>query len=187
MSTTACSYFYFVMLFTGILITHKSQSQPRNIFKVNLLSPAFRSVSIAGEHLLNPDQSLQIGFFYTGIRQQEISYQGFGLTPEYRFYLDKFEAPAGFFISTFLRHHNLKMTNSEKSEKARLLTYGGGISIGGQWVFDYKFAFTLEIYGGLAYDLPHLILKEGAKRLSFDTGLYSGFNPRFGLTMGWAF
>ncbi len=163
----------------------ESTAQPRNILKINVLSPFFSSVSISAEHIVNPANSLQLGVFYTDYQSKSTNSQGFGIIPEYRIYLDKYESPAGFFINSFFRYQNLRLSESQFSDKTRLMTYGLGAGLGGQWVFNFKFTWTIEIYGGVVYDIPHY--KRTDQDKDFDNDIFTGLNPRFGLNFGCAF
>ncbi|MDX2302175.1 MAG: DUF3575 domain-containing protein [Microscillaceae bacterium] len=173
---SGCLYFLF---------PSKTIAQPRNILKLNVLSPIVRSVSMSAEHLVSPTNSLQLGVFYTAYQSKSTDFRGFGITPEYRLYLDKYESPAGFFVNSFFRYQNLKLSSSELSDKTRLMTYGLGAGLGGQWVFGHKIPFTLEIYGGSIYDIPFYQNKN--QQDTTDDDVFTGFNPRFGVNFGVAF
>ena len=69
-----------------------------NVFKINIISPVVRTASVFYERALNDQSSLQLGFFYSGYSGNDTKFRGFGITPEYRFYLSETPAPAGFFL-----------------------------------------------------------------------------------------
>ena len=180
--------------FGAILILYLSvgdiksiQAQPRTIIKANVLSPIFNSIALSGEYQFQWGKSIALSGYYTRFSSNSVDFQGFGLTPEWRFYLDTFEAPAGFFVNTFVRYQDLNLKQTAQNQEALLHTYGLGAGLGGQWVFDIRPTITLEVFGGAVYDFYDLKLLENAIASDFDIGAFTKLNPRFGLTVGLGF
>ena len=96
-----------VLLMGGVFTSAKAQE---NVFKINIFSPIVKTFNVSYERKLSASGSFQIGAFYTGYSAGETKFSGFGVTPEYRFYLSETEAPAGFYIAPFLRYQNFKLT-----------------------------------------------------------------------------
>ncbi|MCU0447515.1 MAG: hypothetical protein MUE85_21670 [Microscillaceae bacterium] len=88
--------------------TPKSERVKRSLLKLNLISPILKSFCFAYEHTLNPSTSFQVMMFVSGDNDTDLR-NGFGITPEVRFYLsDKKQSPAGFLLRLLLL---IKTTN----------------------------------------------------------------------------
>src|SRR5687767_14306372 len=84
--------------------TAQAQTQ---VAKINILSPIFSTASLFYEQAVSVDKSAQLGFFYTGASLGDVKFRGFGVTPEFRFYLsDSKEAPRGAYLAPFVRYQN---------------------------------------------------------------------------------
>ena len=89
-----------IVLFAFIMLAGISISKAQNtVIKANLLSPLVRTGSFFIEHKLNDNSSIQLGLLYTGNTWDDTKIRGWGITPEYRFYLSDSPAPKGFFRS----------------------------------------------------------------------------------------
>lgn len=151
--------------------------------KVNILSPIVRTVSVFYENAVSDQSSLQIGFYYTGASISETKFRGFGITPEYRFYLSETSAIEGFYIAPFLRYSNLDISEGISGDEGTLSSIGGGLVIGRQWVFKEK--VTVDLFIGPQYVNGSLKVTNGEGG-SFDTGVFDGFGVRPGVTIGFA-
>lgn len=78
------------LLAGGVFTSAKAQE---NVFKINIFSPIVKTFNVSYERKLSATSSFQLGAFYTGYSAGETKFSGFGLTPEYRFYLSESEAP----------------------------------------------------------------------------------------------
>jgi hypothetical protein len=155
----------------------------QNAIKVNIFSPIVRTLNIQFEHALNETSSFQIGAFYSGVSIGDTKFSGFGITPEYRFYLSSTSAPQGVYLGPFLRYQNFNLKDEVTDSEATLSTFGGGVVIGKQWIFKEK--VVLDIFIGPAYNSGSLEVKSGTD--AFDTGSANGFGVRTGLSLGFAF
>ena len=155
-----------------------------NVFKINILSPVVRTASVFYERALNDQSSLQLGFFYSGYSDDDTKFRGFGITPEYRFYLSETPAPAGFYVAPFLRYQNFDLEDELTLDEAEYSAFGGGLLIGRQWVFKERVA--LDVFLGPAYVSGDVEVTEGSEG-SFDVGVFDGFGLRAGVTLGLAF
>ncbi|MBX2945547.1 MAG: hypothetical protein KF725_06915 [Cyclobacteriaceae bacterium] len=103
------------------------------LFKVNLLSPIAQTFSGAFESVLSPEKSIQVAVFINEV--------GFGVTPEYRYYLSSTSAPQGVYIAPFVRYQQLDGFDA---------TFGGGLVIGKQNF--YKKKISIDAYFGPSYN-----------------------------------
>ena len=178
-----------------LLLGATAASAQTNVFKVNLLSPLFKTGSFFYEHKLNDASSVQLGGLVTYWGMGDTNISGFALTPEYRRYLSNDQqALEGFYVAPFLRYQQLGLRNTstqddgtELTAKATLSTVGGGVVVGHQWV--YRRRVTLDTFFGPSYNANAVQLKadDGANSGSFDVGSFSGFSLRTGITLGVAF
>lgn len=182
---------FFCLLFAGITMQAVAQSDtaetPKNLIKVNLLSPVVRTGSFFYERILNDKSSLQLGFFYTGTSFAGTQFRGIGITPEYRFYLSESkQAPAGFFIAPFVRYQNLNLSDKDDTSiSATYSSFGGGVCVGNQWLF--KNQVSLELFGGPSFNATSFAGKNGATEDDFFLTNFGYFSFRFGVALGFAF
>lgn len=163
---------------------HTSYGQ-NSVVKVNIFSLLVKTFNVSFEQKINANSSAQLGFFYTGYSVSDTKFSGFGLTPEYRYYLSDTEAPKGVYIAPFLRYQSFKLedNSSGTSNEGKLTTFGGGLLIGKQWIFKER--VSLDIFLGPAYYSGDTKVTSGSN--TFDTGAFDGFTIRTGLTFGVAF
>jgi len=180
-----------ILVFTLLMAAFVSafaQGERTNVVKINLFSPIVSTVSVFYEKALSDQNSFQINFFYTGASIEDTQFRGFGLTPEYRFYLSENKvAPAGFYLGPFLRYQNFNLSANDGSQddaEATLSTFGGGVLVGGQWLFKDKIA--LDLFIGPSYNAGDLKVTDGSED-EFSTGILSGFGVRLGASIGYAF
>ncbi len=172
-----------ILLVASILTLNVAFAQKENVLKINILSPIVKTLNVQYERKLNATSSLQLGFFYTGYTDSETSFSGFGITPEYRFYLSDTEAPEGVYIAPFLRYQDFSLTESTSNGKATLSTFGGGLILGKQWLFKEKIALDIFIGPSYASGTPKITSGSG----SFNINAFEGFGLRAGLCFGFAF
>ncbi len=157
--------------------------QAQNVVKINILSPIVKTINLSYERAINENGSFQLGFFYTGWSNDLTKFSGFGITPEYRFYLSDSPAPEGVYVAPFIRYQNFKLEDKEFDDKADFSAFGGGVVIGKQWVFKDK--ITLDIFLGPAYYSGKISGQSGDS--SFDTDAFDGFGLRTGINFGFKF
>ncbi len=186
------SLVFLSILMLGLSVFTKAQAQddPQNIIKINLFSPVVSTASLFYERALNENSSLQLGLFYTGASIDGTKIRGFGITPEYRFYLSEKGNMQGFFVAPFVRYQNFQLTTeidefNTEEDKATFNGIGGGLLIGGQWIFKKR--ISLDIWAGPSYTAGDIKLESDSSEDDFSTGLFSGFGARAGLTLGVAF
>jgi len=157
-----------------------------NAIKINILSPVARTFNIAYEKAISETGSFQLGFYYTGAKSGDLKLSGFGITPEYRFYLSQTPAPNGFYVAPFIRYTNYKLTYDDGTDKAEgtLTSFGGGVVVGRQWVFKER--VTFDIFIGPKYQSTDTKTDSGdANDLTINA--FNNFGIRGGVTLGLAF
>jgi hypothetical protein len=162
-----------------------AQAQKQNVFKLNIFSPIVKSGSFFFERALNAKSSAQLGIGFTAYNKSDVKITGIFLTPEYRFYLSaNDEAPQGFYVGPYVRYQNLKIEDKTSTDKATLTTFGGGLSVGRQWIFSN--IFSLDIFAGPNYNSGTVKYDDGSGNIEIP-GSFKGFGARVGVTIGVAF
>ena len=177
---------------------------PKNIIKVNFLSPIAATGSFFYERVLNEKMSAQLGVsfsrFSTGsifpalFDDTRVKLRGYAITPEFRYYISSTEAPRGFFVAPFLRYRHsdadatIKRDNGQVIEaSAAFSTIGAGVMLGGQWVFGRH--VSLETFIGPSLNARYTKVKT-AEVEEKDFPIPNLFGPlglRAGFTIGFAF
>ena len=152
------------------------------IVKVNPLGFIFGIFNATYEKPLNEASSISVGASFFNWSSVNIS--GLGLSSEYRFYFsNNSEAPHGMFAAPVLQFNSLTYDgagyydddlNYHKGDKETVLSFGGGVKAGHQWIWDSGIA--LDLYFGYGY-----------RAAKFDSYDYSGGYPMLGLAIGYAF
>lgn len=162
-----------------------AMAQPKTAIKINLLSPVARTFNIALERAISENGSIQLGFYYTAAKVEDIKLSGFGITPEYRIYLSQTPAPNGFYVAPFIRYTSNTLSAEDTTDEATLTTFGGGVVVGRQWVFKERVTFDLFI--GPKYQSRDLKVKSGTDSGQFELNAFNPFGIRGGITLGIAF
>ena len=159
-----------VVCFLCLFLGQTLQAQKVTL-KINPLSLFAVTANVQGEYAFNERMSVQVGVFIgkvtsrvgnTGLAQ-EIGYNWFGITPEFRYYAQstKKAAPRGLYLGPFFRyrHDMRRFTTSVYDPDLQLYstgvvtkTYpliGGGVLLGYQWLFNDVFA--LDVFFGPQY------------------------------------
>lgn len=170
-------------LAVGLAMVNTSSYGQGNVVKINIFSPIVKTFNVAYEKKINATSSAQLGFFYTGYSTGDTKFSGFGITPEYRFYLSDTEAPQGVYVAPFARYQSFKLEDKSLNNKGEFTAFGGGLIIGKQWIFKER--VSLDIFIGPAYFTGDTKVTSGTN--TFDTDAFDGFTIRTGLTLGIAF
>jgi len=171
--------------FAAFILSSGLMGQKMNAFKTDLFSAFLRTGVLKYERALNDDMSLQLGGFYTGYspRESEAKLSGFGITPEFRYYLSEKPALQGTYLAPNFRYMKLTAEDPSINEQATLTTYGFAINLGFQVVF--KDIVLIDGWIGPAFAFRNLDDPSG----SVDPGISSvnGFGMRLGIAIGIAF
>ncbi len=230
LSTMYTTKFKFILLITILFFGVTAKSQERiNVIKTNVVGAFVGQYQLTYERAFLPSLSGQfsLGAISTGsegtssVDGQSYSYEtqksGIIIVPELRWYPGKF-APEGFFIAAYgrLRNINKDLTDHSNgasgidqnlSREESVLTYGGGGTLGFQWISRGGFSFDIFLGAGyksrsskMKYDLTHLNDKSSdenystvgdqlfsKKYLDFKLEDTEGVSPRFGFNFGYAF
>ncbi|MCC6601333.1 MAG: DUF3575 domain-containing protein [Crocinitomicaceae bacterium] len=149
----------FLLLASACLYGMVGFAQRKNLIKLDIHSPIFRTGIISYERVLNTNSSIGIGFLYTdqsGGFTNATYLSRLAITPEYRFFLSKKEAPSGFYASAFARYQwmearewNTLYDDFGMAEpynyyiEKELSTFGGGLTLGFQEVFKERIVIDL--------------------------------------------
>lgn len=167
----------------GLLTLSLAGFGQKSVVKLNIFSPLVKTFNVSYEQKFNATSSGQLGFFYTGYSVNDTKFSGFGITPEYRFYLSETEAPQGVYLAPFIRYSSFKLEEKTTNSKGDFTAFGGGVIIGKQWIFKER--VSLDIFIGPSYSSGSVKVTSGTD--SFDKGVFDGFGIRTGLTLGLAF
>ena len=174
---------YLMLAFVAVTIAANAQEGRMNAIKINPLSLAVLTGNVAYERAIGEKSSVQLGAFYSGFSLGGLKYSGWGVTPEFRYYITG-EALNGFYAAPFARYQSYNLKEKETTNETTMTTMGGGAIIGFQRMGDS--GFTFDIFAGPAYN--HAKFKNENDDDTFDVkGGVSGFGVRFGLTLGFGF
>jgi hypothetical protein len=135
-----------------LLTSGFTQSNEKNILKINPLGIIFGSGSFSYERAIGSKSSFEINASFGIYTYREIKYTSFGIGADYRFYLSKMkEAPKGFHIGpgAGLVFGNAKL-NPRFGELENAVTgYIVNGTFGHQWIF--KNNLSVDIAAGAQY------------------------------------
>ncbi len=157
-------------------------SAEKNVLKVNTLSLILGTGSIFYDRELSDMTSAQLGLAYLSYKFSDTRFSGLIVTPEFRIYPKK-DALDGFYIAPYLRYQKFTVKNTSDDSRGSLTSMGGGILFGRQWIYDS--GFTMDLFFGGHYSSSSVKVDSGTD--SFDSDVFSGFKPRIGFALGFAF
>ncbi len=170
--------------------------ETRSIFKINILSPIYGSLSFAYEKPIDRHSSNQFGiFFFTGqVAGTVIPAGGFGLTYDYRFYM-KNENQTGLYVQPFFRYQyfyakegvntSSGISSATINDETSVNVWGTGLLFGKQWKF-YKFIY-LDLFFGPMYNYNEVNSSGTTLKPKDLTPLLWGYWYRSGFTIGFNF
>ncbi|ALI98978.1 DUF3575 domain-containing protein [Rufibacter tibetensis] len=176
---------FFIALICSFAFMSKPVQAQNNLVKANLLAPLVATGSFYYERVLNDSRSVQLGLFFT--KYEELS--GYGVTPEYRFYLSETPAPNGFYVAPFLSFMRFTIEGEDdlfdgERYKGTTTNFGGGLVAGRQWIFKDRVSF--DIFLGPEYTGGTAAVEIGNEDQIKDSGL-NGFIGRAGISLGLKF
>lgn len=167
-----------------LIISTGLMAQKKNTIKTDLFSAFLRTGVLKYEYAFNEDMSVQLGFFYTGYnpRDVETSLSGYGITPEFRYYLSSTPAPNGTYLAPNFRYMSLTVDDQSVNESGTLTSLGFAINLGKQVLL--KDVVIIDAWVGPSYNFRTLEA-EG----EIETGIADadGFGIRLGIAIGIAF
>lgn len=161
-------------------------AQGNNLIKANVLSPFALTGSFFYERVLQERISAQLGFFFTGFRLPATRFGGFGITPEFRYYLVG-DAPRGTYLAPYYRYQRFNARIRRLGELAQYSQNGGGLILGRQWIIVDLISLDAFLGAGYMAGQPRAINRSGQLE-EVDVGpLGPGFKIRTGITAGFRF
>ena len=159
--------------------------QKMNALKTDLFSAFLRTGVLKFERALNEDMSFQIGGFYTGFSpgDTDARLSGFGITPQFRYYLSEKPAPAGTYLAPNIRYMKLTVEDETTNESGSLNSFGLAINIGHQAVF--KDVILIDVWLGPSYNFRNF--EESTGTLDPGIATANGFGVRAGIAIGIVF
>lgn len=175
-----------ILLFAAIsLISVNMLAQKLNDVKIDLFSPIIRTFAVKYERAFTENVGVQLGFFYTGYhpRDTESTLNGWGITPEFRFFLSETPAPNGTYLAPNFRYMSLTANDPVANEDGTLTNLSLAINLGKQVLL--KDIIVIDAWVGPSYNFRSV----SSTSLDFDPGISSvnGFGLRIGLAIGIAF
>jgi hypothetical protein len=174
-----------------IILTSSSFSQDKpavstekNTLKINTLSLFLGTGSIFYEHKVSEMTSAQLGVAYMSFKLGNTKFTGLILTPEFRIYPKK-NAIDGFYLAPYLRYQSFTVENKVVAPaiKGSLISMGGGILFGRQWITNS--GFTMDLFFGGHYGSAKVKADSGTE--SIDSDFFDGFKTRMGFALGFSF
>jgi hypothetical protein len=175
-----------VIFLVTAMIANAQYAPLRNAIKINPLSLVLATGNVSYERAISENKSVQAGVYYSSFSLSDLKYQGFGITPEFRYYFaGRKEALNGMYVAPFARTQNFSLTEKGYSQnKASFTAIGGGATIG--WQKMWNSGFVLDMFAGPSYS--SMTLKAENEDEEFDVrGGFTGFGIRTGLTLGFGF
>ncbi|MEI6881834.1 MAG: DUF3575 domain-containing protein [Bacteroidota bacterium] len=181
----------------------KYSSDPENCIKLKVVPLLFRMASLQYERRIKDNMTVacdvNLLFLSATVDGATLSYSGFGLSPELRFYPGG-EAMKGFFIGPYLSYLGMSLKGEVENtahgkgtgEISGITAIGGGALLGWKWIFADVFA--LETHIGINYlsltmpdkvDYKYADGTSGSEPISSFSG--AGILPTGGLSLGYAF
>ena len=175
----------FLTAFVAAVSGIQAQNTHSNAIKLNPLSLIFSTGNIAYERAIAPNQSIQLGAFYSGVSLSGLKYSGWGVTPEYRIYFaGAKEALNGVYVGPFVRYQSFNLTDKASSTATTYSSIGGGAILG--WQKAWNSGFVLDLFAGPSYNSGKF--KNSSDESMFNVkGGINGFGVRTGITLGFAF
>jgi hypothetical protein len=191
--------FVIVLIFTASVVS----AQNKNILKLDISSPIMRTANISFEHQTKERSSFVIGGLYQdqsdGFASSYIT--RLAITPEFRYYMGKYNAPEGIYLSMFARYQYMEALEEVylgydpitymsiyDYTKRNINTGGVGMSFGYQRIFQDK--ISIDVNFGTIWN-------SGDTRVSTDAPFiqapneafrpYVGYFVRTGVAIGFLF
>jgi hypothetical protein len=167
------------------LVSNSLLAQKMNAIKTDLFSPIIRTGVLKFERAFTEDIAFQLGFFYTGYhpRESESTLNGWGITPEFRFYLSETPAPNGTYLAPNVRYMNLTVDDPISNEEGTLTNISLAFNLGKQVVL--KDVILIDAWVGPSYNFRSV----DATSDDIEVGIaqVNGFGLRIGLAVGIVF
>lgn len=174
------------LLISAIVVVSTSlQAQKINNIKTDLFSPFIRTFVLKYEKAFTEDISGQLGFFYTGFhpRESETTLSGYGITPEFRFYLSDTPAPSGTYLAPNIRFMSLTVTDPVANDEGTLTNISFALNLGKQVLL--KDIVLIDAWVGPSYNFRSI--DDTSDNIDVGIAEANGFGLRLGIAIGIAF
>ncbi|MCU0421784.1 MAG: DUF3575 domain-containing protein [Bacteroidia bacterium] len=175
--------FFFVSNVCGQIRKENKKKEFNHYIKINPFSPAVDALTLQYEKRLSKDASFISTVNYVSYLNSFAVNEGrtFGLSAEYRFYLESNEM-VGWYIQPFIRYHYIKLFKVP----GNFNTYSGGLLIGYQKKISER--FCVDIFGGPYYARTSIVDNNNLQTF-IDTNLpiVNAYWLRAGMHIGYSF
>ena len=162
-----------VVIVTALSVTANAQAEFPNVIKINPISLAFGNFNLSYQRGLSDASAIQVGAnYWYRIFGEEVS--GVGVRGAFQFFITNRvkPAPEGFYIGPQIAYNSL----TDKDSDEKLSTFGVGLMLGYQWIWD----------SGVALDLGAGPMYQFAEETTSGTS-YQGFLPNITIAIGYNF
>lgn len=174
----------FLVVLMAVAVASQAQNAQKNALKINPLSLLVKTGNVAYERVVGQRTSVQLGAFYSGVSLGDFRYDGYGITPEFRYYFGgRKEALNGGYVAPFGRYQRFTIAHKDTKEAAGFSTVGGGAVMG--WQRHWTSGFTLDLFAGPSFN--QVQFKDGSEEDFEIEGGIKGFGLRTGVTLGFSF
>ena len=176
----------FIIISLLVFTTGLRAQTKMNAVKTDLFSPIIKTYVLKYERAINEDMSIQLGFFYSNFlpSDTETTLNGFGITPEFRYYLSETPAPNGTYLAPNFRYYKFTLEDPEANGEGTLTNFSIALNLGKQVVL--KDIILIDAWVGPSYNFRSF--EETATGV--DVGNLpdaNGFGLRIGLALGLVF
>jgi hypothetical protein len=169
-----------LFIFAAFIVSTGLMGQKKNVVKTDLFSAFLRTGVLKYERALNESMSLQLGAFYTGYSpgDTDAKLSGFGITPEFRYYLSATPAPNGIYLAPNFRY--MSLTVSDNVDEGTLISNSIALNLGYQMIL--KEVVAIDAWLGPVYAFRNITG-------DVDPGISTanGFGVRVGIAIGIVF
>jgi len=177
------------LVLIGTAFTGTESKAQYNVIKINPLSAGLHTASIAWEHTINWNTSIQIGASYTPALEivssifdgDTLELSGNSNTFEFRKYAKR-NAPKGFYWGPYLRRQSITLKDDNLSSSLSVSSLG--LMIGGHFLISGT--VSLDMYLGLGLGSYSISTGDTFSDVSdiIGTGSVSTAAARYGFTIG---
>lgn len=158
-----------------------ANAQAKNAaIKANPIGLAVGIINLGYEGAVNESSSYQVSALYYGIEFGSTSLEGFGISPEYRWYTG--DALKGFYYGPVIGYASLSVEDGDSKGSAS--TFNAGGQLGWNWLLGKEDNFVINLGLGAVYSSTSVKVDEGED--NFDLGSLDGFVPALAFSIGYA-
>ena len=195
-------YFYSILIASslfGFNANAQKDEVRKNVINLNLTSLAIAHYGLSYERVVAERMSLRLGAqlasYSLSAGDNKFDMSGWGILPEFRYYVSKKGAPRGYFVGAFVpvRSYTFKGSVTDGAEKyegqIKLMSFGVGFVTGPQWLLGNRVSLAIPFgfsFGSASWT-SELKSTSGTVKSDISVPLLGGFMPRFAVELGVAF